>query len=169
MIAALSGWHEEHHAALAAVSDVDRLPAHVLLESASVLTRLPGGLAQPLSKVLDALQHSFPGRLLTLPEPEHRAFVRRLAAADLGGGALCDGLVGATARHHRTPLLTLDRRARAPTLPSASRWWRSSSEAAVVSGPAIGALGPTPGHGPTRSNARRRPSPQGEQPPPRAT
>jgi len=101
---------------LAAVSDVARLPAHVLLESASVLTRLPGGLAQPLSKVLDALQHSFAGRLLTLPEPEHRAFVRRLAAADLGGGALCDGLVGATARHHGTQLLTLDRRARATDL-----------------------------------------------------
>ncbi|MGI8873795.1 MAG: hypothetical protein ACR2KP_05615 [Egibacteraceae bacterium] len=138
MIAALSGWHEEHHAALAAVSDVDRLPAHVLLESASVLTRLPGGLPQPLSKVLDALQHSFPGRLLTLPEPEHRAFVRRLAAADLGGGALCDGWWG------QRPATTAPRCSRwtggrePPTLPSASRWWRSTSEAAVVSGPGPG-------------------------------
>jgi len=111
VVAALSTWHEHHAAALDATRDVERLPAHAYVESASVLTRLPGGLAQPLGRVLEVIDRSFPGPVLTLPPLAHRAFAATLAAAGLGGGALYDGLIAATAIHHDVPLLTLDRRA----------------------------------------------------------
>ncbi len=124
VVAALSTWHDHHAAALDAMRDVERLPAHAYVESASVLTRLPGGLAQPLGRVLEVLDRSFPGLVLTLPPVAHRAVAHRavahravahravaatLAAAGLGGVALYDGLIAATAIHHGVPLLTLDR------------------------------------------------------------
>ncbi|MGI8874747.1 MAG: PIN domain-containing protein [Egibacteraceae bacterium] len=111
VVAVLSGWHEHHENALAAVDGIDRLPAHVLLESSSVLTRLPGGLARPLPEVVAALRMSFGGPLLTLPGPKHQALLEALAEAGLAGGAVYDGLIAATAHHHRARLLTLDRRA----------------------------------------------------------
>ncbi|MDP8970341.1 MAG: PIN domain-containing protein [Actinomycetota bacterium] len=110
-MAALSTWHEHHETALVAVRDIDRLPAHVLLESTSVLTRLPGGLARPLPQVVAALRVSFGGRLFTLPGPQHRAMLEALAEAGLAGGAVYDALIAATARHHGVRLLTLDQRA----------------------------------------------------------
>lgn len=111
VVAVLSDWHEQHGRALAAAVAVTRLPAHVLLESASVLTRLPGGLARPLSEVVGALRTSFAGALLTLPEAEHWRFVNLLAEGGLGGGAIYDALIAATAIHHGAQLLTLDQRA----------------------------------------------------------
>jgi len=75
VVAILSGWHEHHEVALQAARQVNQLPAHVLVEAASVLTRLPGG------------------------------------QAGLGGGAVYDGLIAATAHHHGARLLTLDQRA----------------------------------------------------------
>src|SRR5687767_1073614 len=41
VVAALSAWHEHHEPAAEALEDVSVLPAHVVLESYSVLTRLP--------------------------------------------------------------------------------------------------------------------------------
>lgn len=41
VVAAFATWHDGHGAALAALDRHPRLPAHVLLESYSVLTRLP--------------------------------------------------------------------------------------------------------------------------------
>lgn len=111
VVAAMSAWHEHHDIASGAVREVDRLPAHVLLECASVLTRLPGGLARPLSEVIAALRASFPGSVLTLPGARHHTFVEALAQARLGGGAVYDGLIAATAVHHRARLLTMDQRA----------------------------------------------------------
>ncbi len=46
-MAALSAWHESHDAAAEALEAVRVLPAHAMLETYSVLTRLPGGLAVP--------------------------------------------------------------------------------------------------------------------------
>ncbi|MEX2240756.1 MAG: PIN domain-containing protein [Burkholderiales bacterium] len=41
VVAAFASWHEGHAAALRALGRGVRVPAHVLLESYSVLTRLP--------------------------------------------------------------------------------------------------------------------------------
>lgn len=97
-----------------AVRDVERLAAHVLLETASVLTRLPSGLAQPLDLVRELLDDAFPGALLVLPATAYRPLLASLDQAGLRGGAVFDGLIGATAAHHGARLVSLDRRA-APT------------------------------------------------------
>lgn len=94
------------------MSEIDSLPMHVMLETLSVLTRLPGGLAQPLASAADLVRQAFPGALLTLPAARVPEFVSSLAEDGLGGGALYDGLVAATVRHNGARLLSLDARAR---------------------------------------------------------
>lgn len=114
VVPSLASWHERHELAAPEVAEVERLPAHVVLESVSVLTRLPGGLAQPLSVAVEVMRLAFPGPLLMLPEGDYRDLFDALVDGGRGGGAVYDGLVAATARNHRATLLSLDRRA-APT------------------------------------------------------
>jgi predicted nucleic acid-binding protein len=90
---------------------VGAVPAHVLLETASVLTRLPSGLAQPLGRVSEALVRLFPQAPLQLPAPRYQDLLRTLGRSGLRGGAVYDALIAATAVHHGALLLTLDRRA----------------------------------------------------------
>lgn len=112
VVPSLTDWHEHHEVALEAVESVTRLPAHVLFETVSVLTRLPGGLAQPLRVAFDVLSEAFPDEPLTPAASAHVAIIASLAGADLSGGAVYDGLVGGTARYWDARLLSLDRRAR---------------------------------------------------------
>lgn len=114
VVPALASWHERHEAAFHAVEDVSALPAQVVLEAAAVLTRLPHGLAQPLSVVADVLREAFPEEPLALPGERHRALLESLADAGISGGAVYDGVVGETAIHHGATLISLDDRA-APT------------------------------------------------------
>lgn len=55
---------------------------------------------------------ALPLRTLELPGAEHLALPALLAKEGIGGGAIYDALVGATAKHHGMRLLTRDRRAR---------------------------------------------------------
>jgi toxin FitB len=116
MVPALVAWHPEHAAARRALADVvTAIPAHVLLESFSVLTRLPAPhriAASDAAAVLDAMVDAAGLAPIVLPAEEHRRLVSTLAAHGVRGGAVYDGLVGATARHHDLELLTRDRRAR---------------------------------------------------------
>nr|WP_275426277.1 PIN domain-containing protein [Nocardioides daejeonensis] len=111
VVPALLSWHPEHGACRDALGQVDRLPMHVVAETFSVLTRLPAphrvapadaamvlsGLALPLLEL--------PGRVL-------RSTVLALGRSGVGGGAVYDALVAATAHHHQRNLLTRDQRAR---------------------------------------------------------
>lgn len=113
LVAALATWHPRHPEARAAVEErVDALPAHVILECYSVLTRLPA----PHRLAADVAGSAVAGidlPTLALPEDAHHRLVATLAAAGLTGGTVYDALASATARHHDRLLLTLDRRARA--------------------------------------------------------
>lgn len=111
MVAAFASWHEGHAAALRALRAGVRLPAHVLLESYSVLTRLPPPHRAAAAVVESFLAASFAGAPLALPGGEHRGLLRAMAAAGVAGGAIYDALIAATARHWNAPLLTRDRRA----------------------------------------------------------
>ena len=110
-MAALSAWHEHHERAAQALQNVSVLPAHVVLESYSVLTRLPGGLAVAPALAEDVLRRRFPADPLTLRAADRRKLLATLAAAGVPGGASYDGLVALEAATHEQPLLTLDRRA----------------------------------------------------------
>jgi uncharacterized membrane protein len=110
-VAALSAWHEAHDRAAAALAGVQRLPAHVVIETFSVLTRLPGGLAVAPDAVATTLAERFPAPALTMDGAARRELPATLARARLSGGASYDALVGLEAGAHT--LLTLDARAQA--------------------------------------------------------
>ena len=111
VVAAFASWHEGHRSAEAVLAREPAVPAHVLVEAYSVLTRLPPPHRAPSSIVTVFLAQRFRKAPLTLPA---RAWPRLLGlAAELGvtGGAVYDALVAATARHAGATLLTRDRRA----------------------------------------------------------
>ena len=110
LIPAFLPWHEHHDVALDAMRKVMAVPAHVLVECYSVLTRLPA--PHRLSATIAAeLVARVPGEPLVLPAEAYAVTLRRLAEAGIRGGAAYDGLVGATAAAHGRRLVTLDRRA----------------------------------------------------------
>ncbi|MPV38683.1 PIN domain-containing protein [Georgenia subflava] len=112
LVPALISWHREHEAARHAIAGgVDVVPAHVVIESYSVLTRLPAPhriSPEDAANVLSRLAV----RAVGVPDSTYRALVTELGRSRLTGGAAYDALVAVTARHHRLRLLTRDRRAR---------------------------------------------------------
>jgi len=113
VVAGFASWHEGHASATAALARRPRVPAHVLVETYSVLTRLPAPHRAPTGLVAAFLSERFAEAPLALPAGEHLRFLERAAAAGVTGGAVHDALIAATARHARARLLTRDRRAAA--------------------------------------------------------
>ena len=111
MLAALCAWHEQHEAAERALRSVAAIPAHVVVEAYSVLTRLPSGLAVPAAAAASVLARRFRQAPLRLGDTERGSVLETLAGAGVFGGASYDGLVALEARAHGRTLLTLDRRA----------------------------------------------------------
>lgn len=103
--------HEAHAVAAELVrSQRCGLVAHALLETYSVVTRLPEPLRIAPSTAAALLARAFPERR-GLPPERYDALLHELAGAGLGGGAIYDALIGATARFVGLPLITRDRRA----------------------------------------------------------
>jgi hypothetical protein len=94
-----------------ALEPVTVLPAHVVIEAYSVLTRLPGGLAVAPQLAAGVLGRRFDDPPLRLDDRERGALIATLAAAGIFGGAGYDGLVALEARAGGHTLLTLDGRA----------------------------------------------------------
>jgi predicted nucleic acid-binding protein len=111
VVAAFASWHEGHASAAAALARRPRVPAHVLLETYSVLTRLPPPHRAPAPLVAAFLGERFSSPPLALPGTEHARLVARAAETGIVGGSIHDALVAATARHAGARLLTRDRRA----------------------------------------------------------
>lgn len=113
VVPAVLDWHEAHDVASGAIVEVVQLPAHVLIEAFSVLTRLPHGLALAPPDASTLLLDAFPGPALVLEPAAYRALLETLAETGVRGGAVYDALVGSTAAHASAELLTLDARAMA--------------------------------------------------------
>jgi predicted nucleic acid-binding protein len=111
VVPALADWHPLHDRASVAVRDVRQLPAHVLVETVAVLTRLRGGMASPVTAVVKALRDNFPGEPYVLDPAGSVQLLDSLAAAGISGGRVYDALVGATASAAGSRLITADRRA----------------------------------------------------------
>ncbi|MGH3544719.1 MAG: PIN domain-containing protein [Mycobacteriales bacterium] len=111
VIPALTQWHQHHQTVRAVLDDVDRLPAHVLAESFSVLTRLPHGLAVLPADAAKLLRVRFPGPPLVLDSAAYARLPTRVAKAGLRGGQVYDALIAATVAAADVELLTLDTRA----------------------------------------------------------
>lgn len=110
LVAALAVWHEDHAASRRALAEVRSVPAHVLIECYSVLTRLPAGHRIAPAMAGDAIG-ALSWKVVDLPDADKPALIAECAASEISGGAVYDALVGATARHHGLTLLTRDRRA----------------------------------------------------------
>ena len=111
VVAAFASWHEGHPGAAAALAKKPRVPAHVLIESYSVLTRLPPPHRAPSALVAEFLGKVFPEPPLLLPARDQQRLIREVAEAGLAGGSIYDALIAATARRVGAELLTRDRRA----------------------------------------------------------
>jgi predicted nucleic acid-binding protein len=112
LVPALVSWHPAHQHVRDLLMDVTVIPAHVLLECYSVLTRLPAPHRMSAGDAAAAVG-ALPWRALVLPGRAHRRLVSTLGSGGATGGAVYDALVAATASHHGVVLLTRDRRARA--------------------------------------------------------
>jgi predicted nucleic acid-binding protein len=113
LVASFASWHEHHDAAFAAVARLDGVIAHCLLETYSVLTRLPAPHRMTASVVSRYMKITF-GRhaVFGLPADEQRKLVTACAEKGVIGGAVYDAVIAATCARARATLLTLDGRAR---------------------------------------------------------
>ena len=113
LIAAFASWHEHHALAFTALDRVDAVVAHCLIETYSVLTRLPAPHRMTSDVVASYLEQNFGGYpVFGLPAPELRALISSCSGKGLSGGAIYDALIAATCVHADLALLTLDARAR---------------------------------------------------------
>ena len=111
VVAALLGWHDAHEAAHRAAAG-NAIPAHALLESYAVLTRLPAPHRIAPADAEMLLAGWFPPERVLLPSARlTTGIVARFARAGVSGGACYDALVGLTASGHGLALLTRDQRA----------------------------------------------------------
>jgi predicted nucleic acid-binding protein len=111
VVAAFATWHEGHEAAVGALARRPRLPGHVLVESYSVLTRLPAPHTAAAATVGEFLRDRFSATPLILPANGYRRLLDAVQAAGISGGAIYDALIAATAKGANAMLLTRDRRA----------------------------------------------------------
>ena len=113
LVASFASWHEHHDIAFAAIGRVDALVAHCLLETYSVLTRLPAPHRMTPDVVASFLDQSFSSHaVFALPAPEQQKLIGTCVKQGLAGGAVYDALIAATCTHAGLKLLTLDSRAR---------------------------------------------------------
>ena len=111
VVAAFATWHQGHPAAVAVLARRPRIPAHALIESFSVLTRLPLPHRGPAHLVRQFLAEQFDAVPLILPGALFHALLARAIDSNLIGGAIFDALIAETAKHAGATLLTRDKRA----------------------------------------------------------
>jgi len=111
VVAAFASWHDGHRTAAAALARKPRVPPHVLIETFSVLTRLPPPHRAPAALVAAFLAERFANVPLALPPRAHLPLIEQAASNGIAGGSVYDALIAATVRHAGARLLTRDRRA----------------------------------------------------------
>jgi predicted nucleic acid-binding protein len=112
-VASFASWHEHHELAFAAVGRTDAVVAHCLLETFSVLTRLPAPHRMAADVVCEFLDQSFAARdVVALSGSDQQKLVASAASIGVTGGAIYDALIAATCANAGIKLLTLDSRAR---------------------------------------------------------
>ncbi|TAL44312.1 MAG: type II toxin-antitoxin system VapC family toxin [Salinibacterium sp.] len=110
-VALLMSTHEAHGAVKAALGGHQPvLAAHSLVETYSVLTRLPGDARARPADVVTAIDSNF-GHTAVLSVETQGQLHEIFAQAGVQGGAVYDGIVALTALDNGLVLLTRDRRA----------------------------------------------------------
>jgi predicted nucleic acid-binding protein len=103
--------HEHHETTFRALGDRPLgLAGHAAFETFSVLTRLPPPARRTPATVARLIAAGFPHSRFLGAEAA-ASLLAELHALGIGGGAVYDALVGASAREHGLTLATRDRRA----------------------------------------------------------
>ncbi len=110
VLPALLSWHEHHESCRSATQGA-ALPAHVGLESYSVMTRLPSPHRVSPATAAALIEGWFSGRRLLAPERLQRELVVTVSELGIAGGSVYDALVGLTAKAANEELLSRDERA----------------------------------------------------------
>lgn len=111
IVARALAWHESHDLARRALGATRiRLPEHVLVESYSVLTRLPPPNRVRADIAVEHLRSAYAAPLRP-PRADAKELLALAATSGIAGGAVYDALVAWTAQASKATLLTLDRRA----------------------------------------------------------
>jgi len=111
VVAGFSPWHERHVVCRELLDERPAIVGHALVESFSVLTRLPAPFRMPAPLASRLLCANFPARPLMLTAANQQQFIEDLAAWTVVGGAVYDALIAVTAQSHGAQLATLDERA----------------------------------------------------------
>lgn len=111
VLPALLADHDAHHAAADALSTCTATIAHVLLESYSVLTRLPPPRRAEAVTAAAVLKARLPKAVLSLDAGGYASAPGKMAAAGVSGGAAYDGLIALTALQQDVELVSRDSRA----------------------------------------------------------
>ena len=98
MVAAFASWHEGHAAATEALDRKPHLPSQVLIESYSVLTRLPPPHRAPADLVATFLEVRFPRPPLVLDAHAYQELLREAVQKGLVGGSVYDAVIAYTAK-----------------------------------------------------------------------
>lgn len=111
-MAALSSWHTSHSIAL---GEIERrleegesmlLAAHSLVETYSVLTRMPPGFRISPSDAASLIRDLVVQGTVVAPEAnDYAAFISGQAARGVAGGRVYDGLIAHTADHSGVDVL----------------------------------------------------------------
>lgn len=117
LVAAVQSWHEEHERALDAVSRALEnppvvVPLHVLVETYSVLTRMPKPLRLSPRSAFDLLDRTLREKAEVVSLGGEAGFGLLEGFRDMGvaGGAVCEALIAEVAfRAGARSLLTLNR------------------------------------------------------------
>jgi toxin FitB len=110
LVPALTSMHPQHLAMARAIDGLTAVPAHCLVETYSVLTRLPSPYTVAASVAAAALANRFTA-LLQLPDDAALRIPAELSSVGVFAGATYDGLIAMIVMHHDAELLTRDRRA----------------------------------------------------------
>jgi len=110
VVAGLSPWHERHETCRTVLDERPDIVGHALIESFSVLTRLPAPYRVPPALASELLTVNFAAPLM-MTSNQLALFVETLPQWRVIGGAVYDALIAATARDADATLLTLDLRA----------------------------------------------------------
>ena len=118
IVAALLSWHDRHEAAARAVEralsskEGVLIPAHAVIESFAVLTRLPAPHRLLPAVAMELLRQNFASaRLAALPARNVWPLVERLAFLGSGGGIAYDAVIlDSASEAGATSLLTLNER-----------------------------------------------------------
>jgi predicted nucleic acid-binding protein len=111
LVAAFASWHADHKVAVKELAKKPRVVAHAMIETFSVLTRLPEPQRATPQLVVEFFDRNFSTDPLTLEPSQWRSVPGRLAELGISGGAAYDAVIALSAAAHSATLVSLDRRA----------------------------------------------------------